>query len=219
MCIFQHIAYTVLYNPHAMHIFLCVVVRNICPCCSFIVVQSLSSKTFCTQQAWWAILANWGDEADQNLALHKWQAMQTRNCATKGTKLSGRILKLQPDKNCVAEDGSTPLVIYTLSHKYTDCGLATVLPSGKPLHRQSWGSSFLENAHPGWLGDTSHSLPPRCKLKRRSAIEMQTNWIRMVERTQGASHRGVLESRSGMRFLVWEMHCLWMLRISHPWIA
>lgn len=143
MCIFQHKAYTVLYNPHAMHIFLCVVVRNICPCCSFIVVQSLSSKTFCTQQAWWAILANWGDEADQNLALHKWQAMQTRNCATKGTKLSGRILKPQPDKNCVAEDGSTPLVIYTLSHKYTDCGLATVLPSGKPLHRQSWGSSFL----------------------------------------------------------------------------
>ena len=71
----------------------------------------------------------------------------------------------------------------------------------------------------GWLGDTSHSLPPRCKLKRRSVIEMQTNWIRMVERTQGASHRGVLESRSGMRFLVWEMHCLWMLRISHPWIA
>lgn len=71
MCIFQHIAYTVLYNPHAMHIFLCVVVRNICPCCSFIVVQSLSSKTFCTQQAWWAILANWGDEADQNFKLCK----------------------------------------------------------------------------------------------------------------------------------------------------
>ena len=36
---------------------------------------------------------------------------------------------------------------------------------------------------------------------------MQTNWIRMVERTQGASHRGALEKgRSGMRFLVWEIY-------------
>ncbi len=149
------------------------------------------------QQAWWTILTDWEDEADQSLALPKSQAMQTRNCATKGTKLSGSILKLQRDKNYVAEDGSTPPVIYTISHKYTDCGLATELPSGKPLHSQSWGSSYWKMhccvetmSLLTWHKMTQDSLRPGCKLKRRSAIEMQTNWVRMVERTQGASHRG-----------------------------
>ena len=59
-----------------------------------------------------------------------------------------------------------------------------------PLHHKSWN---VKTRH-----DARRQLPSG-KLKSLSAMEMHNSWVRMVDRTQGASHKGASDTATAMQ--------------------